>query len=143
MPVTMGVPTDRTNMTREELQLEARRCSRITNTVTGMVFPRPQPYNPLCRWPDLFREAIMNPKVFELEMEEKPQNLIRVIGDNGEEKRAIHTMPELEHLSMPELRKIGKIWNVKGSSKPGIIKAILDAQQGLVMQDMVAPKSEE
>jgi hypothetical protein len=140
MPVIMSEPTDQTKLSKEELILEARRCARITNTVTGRIFERPDPYNPLCRWPDVFREALMNPKVFEVEMEEKPRGVVRVIGDNGEERRAVHTKIELDSLSMPELRKIGTLWGVKASSKPGIIVKILEAQQGLIMQDMVAPK---
>jgi hypothetical protein len=82
----------------------------------------------------------MNKNVFEIEMEQKAQSVVRVIGDNGEEKRAVYAKVELDHLSMPELRKIGAIWGVKANSKPGIIEKILEAQQGLIMQDMVAPK---
>ena len=117
-----------------EITLEARRCIRITNVLTGNTWERQ--LDPRARWDQAYLRAVLTndrtPGAFELEMEEVDTVTAEFEGENGMERIALFTMEELNRMNKPRLDEIGRQWGVKSSKITTLKLGIMEAQNQLV-----------
>lgn len=105
-----------------EITINAQRCCKITNTMTGQEMTRPDSPGS-SYWRTLFERAIMRANEFEVEYDAEAAK--QVMGEVLWDER------ELRAKSIPDLRKICKKLNTTGSGKDEMVKNILLAQSNL------------
>ena len=109
-------------MSPNEISINAQRCCKVTNILTGQEMIRPDAPDSTY-WRTLFERAIMRANEFEVEYDAEAAK--QVMGEvlwNDRERRA---------KSIPDLRKICKKLNTTGSGKDEMVKNILLAQSNL------------
>lgn len=102
----------------EKYLLESTRCNKITNKITGHEFVRN--LDKACRWDLIYTHAAKHPEEFECEFDRNPTW--------AESEGHRFSKEELEQMSMPQLRSIGKEYGIIANSLQVIRERIMKAQ---------------
>jgi len=114
--LTTHMNTD--HIIEDEILEESRRCFKITNTRTGIEFPR-QPDGSNQNWPVLYKHAVKNPREFYCEYDDG------VATSEDEESRLTQdgqvklTEAELLERSIPQLRDLCKNMEISVPARAG------------------------
>ena len=109
-------------MSPNEISINAQRCRKVTNILTGQEMVRPDVASS-AYWRTLFERAVMKPTEFEFEYDSEAAK--QIMGE------VMWSEKELREKSIPDLRKICKKLNTTGSGKDEMVKNILLAQSNL------------
>ena len=109
-------------MSPNEITINAQRCCKITNLISGKEMERPEIASSTY-WRTLFERAVMKPTEFEIEYDSEAAK--QIMGE------VMWSEKELREKSIPDLRKICKKLNTTGSGKDELVKNILLAQSQL------------
>lgn len=109
-------------MSPNEISINAQRCCKVTNILTGQEMVRPDVASS-AYWRTLFERAVMKPTEFEIEYDSEAAK--QIMGE------VMWSEKELREKSIPDLRKICKKLNTTGSGKDELVKNILLAQSQL------------
>ena len=109
-------------MSPNEITINAQRCCKITNILTGQEMVRPAAAAS-AYWRTLFERAVMKPGEFEVEYDAEAAK--QIMGE------VLWSEKELREKSIPDLRKLCKKFNTTGSGKDELVNNILLAQSQL------------
>lgn len=102
--------------------IDSKRCCLIVNKETGREFKRS--LTPQDKWELVYFRSVKHPEEFECHYDKAITK--------GEELDRRYSKEELDTYSMPELRKIGKMFGVTGVSLNAIKTNIMEAQNQAV-----------